>query len=190
LARRRAGVGEDIDRGRVAELCERIKDAWRRDDHGVLAWVDPDIGEVLHIGEAAAMVPFVIGAHEVEVGFDQNDLRDVATALRTHALPDPAAPTDRLGPGGEPFYAQPETRGGVSSFLAFWPLSAGDTELQRSLLAIAQEPEFGYWFRSARALIGYSARLNDDRAAGLRLNDLGHPLMPRRFGAGGSPGIA
>jgi hypothetical protein len=161
LARRRAGMGDDIDRARIAELCKRIKDGWRRDDHGVLAWVDPEIGEVLRVGEAAAMVPFVMGAHELEVGFDENDLRDIATALRTHALTHPAAPTDRLGPGGEPLYARREICGGVSSFLAFWPLSAGDIELQRRLLAIAQEPEFGYWFRSARALIGYSARLNE-----------------------------
>jgi hypothetical protein len=190
LARRRAGLRDDIDRARVAELCERIKDGWRHDDHGVLAWVDPEIGEVLHVGEAAAMVPFVMGAHELEVGFDRNDLRDIATALRTHALRDPAAPTDRLGPGGEPLYARPETCGGASAFLAFWPFSAGDAELQRRLWAIAQEPEFGYWFRSARALIGYSARLSEDREAGLRGNDLGRPLVPRRFGAAGFPGIA
>jgi hypothetical protein len=105
------------------------------------------------------MVPFVVGAHELRVGFDQSDPSDIATALRTHALSDPAAPRDRVGPGSEPIYARPEVRGGVSAFLAFWPLTADDPELRRRLMAIAQEPEFGYWFRSARALVGYSARL-------------------------------
>jgi hypothetical protein len=163
LARRRAGLGDDLDRVKVAELCERIKDGWRRDDSGVLTWVAVDTGETLHVGEAAAMVPFLVGAHELRVGFDQSDLADIAKAVRTHALSDPAAPRDRVGPGSEPIYARPEVHGGVSAFLAFWPLTARDPELRRRLVAISQEPEFGYWFRNARALVGYSARLNGAR---------------------------
>jgi hypothetical protein len=109
------------------------------------------------------MVPFVVGTHELKVGFDEEDLRAISTALRTHALSDPVTPTDRLGPGGESLFARPESCGGMSAFLAFWPLSAGDAELRQRLLMIARDPEFGYWFRSARALVGYSARLHENR---------------------------
>jgi hypothetical protein len=164
LARRRAGLGDDLDRARVAELCERIKGGWRVDDEGVLAWLAPDTKEALHVGEAAAIVPFVLGARELQVGFDRKDLAAIATALRRHALADPASPKDRLGPGSEPIYARSEIWGGVSAFLAFWPFGACDPELRQRLMAIAQEPELGYWFRDARALIGYSARLNEARA--------------------------